>query len=144
VEQIQTEGAVAFSSNVVRFDYGSWKLRDSSHRQLLEIAAALNDPSLEDVPFFYVDGHTCNIGTESNNCALSWRRALSVINFLVNAGDIPPQRLVPRGFGPHDAVKSNNTEEGRKQNRRVVLKKGPLQDEEEREKVCPPVESGNQ
>lgn len=138
VERIRSEGSVAFSSDVVLFDYGSWKLRDASHRQLLEIAAALSDPSLKRIPFFYVDGHTCNIGSEENNCILSWRRARSVINFLVNAGDVPRNRLVARGFGENEPVAPNTTEAERKKNRRVVLERSSSDnDREERGKICP-------
>jgi len=116
--------AVVFSSELILFDYGSWKIRESSYRQLMEIAAALKDSALATIPVFFVDGHTCSIGTEENNCRLSWRRAESVVTFLIEAGQVPPGKLTARGFGEYAPIASNESEEGRRTNRRVVLKSG--------------------
>lgn len=136
IEQLKTEGSATFPSKVVLFDYGSAKLTDPSHMQLMEIAAALKDPSLSEVPFFYVDGHTCSVGTDERNCRLSWRRSMSVINFLVEAGAVPHQRIRPRGFGESLPVASNTSEQGREQNRRVVVKRGDLDEEDIRAEEC--------
>lgn len=116
--------AVVFSSEAILFDYGSWKIRESSHRQLMEIAAALRDPVLATITVFFVDGHTCSIGSEENNCRLSWRRAESVVKFLTEIGQVPPGKLTARGFGEFAPIASNENEEGRRTNRRVVLKSG--------------------
>ena len=124
VERIKREGKITFSSNSILFDYGSAKIREDSFRQLKEIADAIKDPSLSGVPYFFVDGHTCNIGTDHNNCVLSWRRARGVIRFLTDVGDISRNKLIARGFGEHNPVASNSTEEERKRNRRVVLMSG--------------------
>lgn len=137
VERIKKKGEIDFSSDIILFDYGSWKLREASFKQLKEIAAAIRDPSLKEVPFFYVDGHTCNIGTDNNNCILSSRRANSVVRFLVKQGGIAMNRLVARGFGKSVPVVSNDTEEGRRQNRRVVLKSGTPETKSEAEMICP-------
>lgn len=137
VERIKKRGEIDFSSNTILFDYGSWKLRPSSRKQLQEIAAAINDVSLKEIPFFYVDGHTCNIGTDDNNCILSARRANSVVRYLVEHGGVARNKLVARGFGERVSIASNDSEEGRGQNRRVVLKSGAGHTKSEDEMSCP-------
>lgn len=118
-------GAVIFTSDAILFDYGSAEIREGSVPQLMIIAEALRDPALANIPFFFVDGHTCDIGSDSNNCRLSWERARSVVNFLLQFG-VPPQRLVARGFGERDPLYPNMTDAIRSLNRRVVLKSGTV------------------
>lgn len=70
-------------------------------------------------------GHTDSIGDDGYNLELSHRRALSVANFLLE-NNIAKGRLRSRGEGESKPVASNDTDEGRAQNRRVefvVLKK---------------------
>ena len=68
----------------------------------------------------FVDGHTCNLGTEQYNQRLSERRAASVRNYLIEQG-ISSKRLIARGFGESRPKYSNATEETRRLNRRVEL-----------------------
>uniref|UniRef100_A0A7C4AR88 OmpA family protein n=1 Tax=Desulfomonile tiedjei TaxID=2358 RepID=A0A7C4AR88_9BACT len=120
-----TQGAmVVLTSESILFDYGSSRLMASSFLQLAEIAAALKDPRLAAIPFFYVDGHTCDIGTEENNCRLSWDRAMSVVYHLITVGQVPPERLRARGFGEYCPMVDNTSEANRRLNRRVVLQSG--------------------
>ncbi|MCX6258109.1 MAG: OmpA family protein [Bacteroidia bacterium] len=70
-------------------------------------------------------GHTDNVGSEQSNLILSEKRAKAVLNFLLEHG-ITANRLVSKGFGFSKPVASNDTEEGRAQNRRtefVILEK---------------------
>ena len=67
-----------------------------------------------------VNGFTDAIGTEAYNLKLSERRANSVVNYLVQQG-IPASQLIPHGYGKTNFVASNDTPEGRAQNRRVEL-----------------------
>ena len=129
--------SIVFSSEAILFDYGSWRIRESSFRQLMEIASALKDSQLANIPVFYVDGHTCSIGTEENNCRLSWRRADSVVRFLVDVGQVPSGKLVPRGFGKCCPITSNESENGRMMNRRVVLKSGAVMVPKDQSSQCP-------
>jgi outer membrane protein OmpA-like peptidoglycan-associated protein len=137
VERIKKRGEIDFSSDSILFNYGSWKLREASHRQLKEIAEAIQDASLIHIPFFYVDGHTCSVGSDDNNCILSSRRAKSVIRHLVEEGGVPRNKLVARGFGEHEPIASNKSDDGRRKNRRVVLKKGSAGKTGNDESVCP-------
>ncbi len=128
--------SISFSSELILFDFGSARLRESCYPQLTQIVLAINDPKLSAIPYFYVDGHTCSIGSDENNCRLSWRRAESVTNFLTSAG-APAHKLVARGFGEHSPIASNEDESGRRTNRRVVLKSGAVTVAEDQYRQCP-------
>lgn len=67
-----------------------------------------------------VDGHTDSQGAAQYNLALSYDRAKSVMNYLVMRG-ISQNRIVARGYGETRPVASNETAEGRAQNRRVEI-----------------------
>jgi OmpA-OmpF porin, OOP family len=67
-----------------------------------------------------VNGYCDAIGSVKYNQKLSERRAGSVVRYLAKAG-IPENQLVPHGYGKTDFVATNDTEEGRAQNRRVEL-----------------------
>lgn len=68
-----------------------------------------------------IHGHTDNTGTNEHNDLLSVNRARSVVNYL-SSREIAKTRLKARGFGKRRPVAANETEEGRKQNRRVEMK----------------------
>jgi OmpA-OmpF porin, OOP family len=65
-----------------------------------------------------IAGHTDSDGSKDANLDLSKRRAQAVVDYLVNAG-IDPQRLSAVGFGDTHPVASNDTEEGKAENRRI-------------------------
>ena len=67
-----------------------------------------------------VEGHTDNVGSAVYNKALSARRAASVAQWLVAHG-IESSRLTSTGFGMDGPIDTNDTEEGRQNNRRVEL-----------------------
>jgi outer membrane protein OmpA-like peptidoglycan-associated protein len=69
-----------------------------------------------------VVGYTDSVGSEEYNQALSERRASSVINYLQQACKWKPYRvLTPTGMAESDPLASNDTEEGKAQNRRVSV-----------------------
>lgn len=68
-----------------------------------------------------VIGHADSTGSESYNQALSERRAGSVANYLVSRGGVLPDRLYVAGRGESQPVASNETAEGRAENRRVEI-----------------------
>jgi len=67
-----------------------------------------------------VAGHTDSTGSHAYNMNLSEQRALSVKNYLAGRG-VPAQRMHTVGAGPDYPVASNDTPEGRAQNRRVEI-----------------------
>ncbi len=75
----------------------------------------------------YIDiyGHTDSVGDSNYNMGLSQRRADAVSRYIQTRG-VLTQRLLTRGMGEDYPVASNNTAEGRAQNRRVEIKLTPI------------------
>ena len=69
-----------------------------------------------------VAGHTCNLGSEEYNMQLSLERARSVRAFLISEG-LSPSRIHARGYGESEPMASNMHEQGRRQNRRIELRR---------------------
>ena len=67
-----------------------------------------------------VQGHTDSRGTDEYNLELSEKRAKSVFNQLVRNG-VKSDRLVTMGLGESEPIATNDTDEGRQQNRRVEI-----------------------
>jgi OOP family OmpA-OmpF porin len=67
-----------------------------------------------------VEGHTDALGADDYNLDLSRRRAEAVKAALATAG-LPADAIRAQGLGETDPIETNDTEEGRAQNRRVVI-----------------------
>ncbi|MCX6641733.1 MAG: DUF6089 family protein [bacterium] len=65
-----------------------------------------------------IGGYTDNVGSKASNLKLSQARAESVMKWLIDH-EIAKERLTAKGFGPDNPVASNDTPEGRQQNRRI-------------------------
>jgi OOP family OmpA-OmpF porin len=101
----------------VHFDFNKSTIRSGDAAVLDEAAEALKaNPGVT----VNVNGYCDAVGSMKYNQKLSERRAESVVKYLAKAG-IPQDRLVPHGYGKTDFVASNDTAEGRAQNRRVEL-----------------------
>ena len=101
----------------VNFDFDKATIRPDAAEILDEAARILNgEPDVR----VSVDGHTDARGTDEYNQRLSERRADAVVNQLTRLG-VSASRLQPQGYGESRPVASNDTEEGRAQNRRVEL-----------------------
>ncbi len=70
--------------------------------------------------FIEIGGHTDSLGQESANQLLSEARAESVREFLIGRG-IPDETMVAVGFGEANPIATNDTPEGRAQNRRITF-----------------------
>lgn len=101
----------------VTFGFDSTEVQEQYFSDLEELANFLKRFSDLQVD---VEGHTDNVGPEDYNMGLSQRRAQAVVDVLVNQHGIDASRLSPVGFGETQPVASNDTEEGRAQNRRVM------------------------
>lgn len=99
----------------IKFEYNSAEIRPESFANLNYIASML---LLEDDFSLRLFAHTCNLGGTAYNDELSQQRAQSVVNYFISKG-VKRERLFPTGFGMNKPKASNNTEEGRKVNRRV-------------------------
>lgn len=101
----------------VNFGFDSTKVQEQYFSDLEELANFLKRFSDLQVD---VEGHTDSTGPEDYNMGLSQRRAQAVVDVLVNQYGIDAARLQPKGYGESQPVASNDTEEGRAQNRRVM------------------------
>jgi len=104
----------------ILFEFNSDKISRDSARQLEAIAQALKSQKLYQVKI-QIEGHTDSIGRPEYNMELSRRRALSVKHYLASRHKVDPAYLEAKWYGEQDPVESNETEAGRRSNRRVEL-----------------------
>ena len=110
-------GAKLVIENIL-FNSGKATLKPQSFEALDKFAELLQkNPTVS----IEVSGHTDNTGSASLNKKLSKDRALTVKNYLVNKG-IEDERITYAGYGFEQPIASNDTPEGREQNRRVEIK----------------------
>ncbi len=100
----------------VKFETGKANILPASDAILGSVATVLKDHP--EIKLVNVQGHTDNKGTPAFNKGLSQQRAASVVAWLVKNGT-DKKRLVPAGFGQDKPIDTNETEEGRQNNRRV-------------------------
>ena len=109
-------GLVVNLSDVL-FDTGQYTLRPLAREKLAKISGiVLAYPDLR----LAIEGNTDSVGSEAMNQTLSERRASSVLDYLARQ-NIPTASMTSRGFGKTQPIASNDTAEGRQQNRRVEL-----------------------
>lgn len=102
----------------IYFDFDKSEIKPESSPTLEEISKLLKEnPNLN----LYVVGHTDMKGSFEYNMTLSKNRAAAIVKELAGKYGITPSRLSADGVGPLAPVASNETEEGRKLNRRVEL-----------------------
>ena len=107
-----------FNFDRLLFDTGAATLLASSQEQLSNIAAILKAfPNVE----IKLGGYTDNVGDKTMNKKLSGDRANTVMAELVKLG-VAAKRLGAEGYGDEHPVGSNDTEEGRQQNRRIAMR----------------------
>jgi outer membrane protein OmpA-like peptidoglycan-associated protein len=109
-------GLIANMSDVL-FKSGSFELLPGARERLAKISGiVLAYPSLH----LQVEGHTDSVGGDDYNQQLSEHRAEAVRDYLVQQG-ISAASIEAKGFGKTEPIASNETAEGRQQNRRVEL-----------------------
>lgn len=122
LEEVKIVVGSTIELNNVEFDFNKATLRSESFEELDNVVKFLSDnPSVE----IELAGHTDNIGDDNYNLKLSQERAESVKNYLTGKG-IAGSRLIAKGYGESRPIATNQTEQGRDQNRRVeftILKK---------------------
>ena len=115
--KIKIEGKESFTLENIYFATDKYDLLPRSFPELDKLVSILKTNSTANVE---IHGHTDIIGDSEHNQTLSLNRAKSVKNYLVQKG-IKSDRLNVIGHGAAKAIASNETEEGRQQNRRVEL-----------------------
>jgi chemotaxis protein MotB len=103
------------------FDSGKADIKAQMVPLLLKIGSVLADGKGEVI----IAGHTDNVpvygGPYGSNLKLSIARAATVAEFLLDKSAIPASRVSTMGFGKYRPIASNDTDEGRKRNRRVEI-----------------------
>ena len=102
----------------VFYEIDSWELKKESMIELNTLISLISDN--KDI-VIEIGGHTDSTGFSDHNMALSEKRALSVVNYLISKG-VSPDRLKYKGYGDTLPMSDNVTVEGRKQNRRTEAK----------------------
>jgi len=100
----------------VEFDFDKSTIKKGYYKDIDDLAKVMKDyPDLNVV----IEGHTDSVGTAAYNKKLSLRRADAVKKYMVEESGIDANRITAKGFGEKNPIASNDTDEGRQQNRRV-------------------------
>ena len=126
---IGDNGAIVLDEGVL-FDFGSSAIKPAAKPTLDRLVEVFKSFLSDDENARYVDsiiisGHTDSIGTDAENRVLSTARANAVLNYLLGAqkGELNDyaQYFCAAGYGATRPVASNDTDEGRAQNRRIEI-----------------------
>jgi outer membrane protein OmpA-like peptidoglycan-associated protein len=120
IAQVKEEarGMVITLSGQVLFVTGKSELLPAAQDQLDQVAKALKDQG--DVKPMVVEGYTDSVGSDTTNLKLSKDRAEAVRSYLVSKG-MPSDKISAVGKGKANPVASNDTPDGRANNRRVEI-----------------------
>ena len=109
----------------ILFDSGSAEINPKGKELLRVLAKSLKENKNHNI---VIEGHTDNVSLTAylmkrfpSNWELSTARASAVAHFFQEVGGIDPQRLSARGYSFYRPVAPNDTEEGRRQNRRIEI-----------------------
>ncbi|MCF0206839.1 MAG: OmpA family protein, partial [Bacteroidales bacterium] len=113
------DNGASFVLKNVFFDYNKSTLRDISRTELDNLIKLLT----VDYPKMTIEigGHTDNTGTLEYNVKLSTNRAKAVVDYLINHG-VDSSRMTYKGYSYLQPIDTNDTPEGRQNNRRVEFK----------------------
>ena len=124
LEEIEGKLKVTFVDKIL-FDSGSVMIKPKGQEVLLKLADSFRDSKDQNIA---VEGHTDDVQIGSalldrfpTNWELSTARSTAVVRFLQEKGNIEPERLTASGFSYFRPVATNETPEGRKQNRRIEV-----------------------
>ena len=126
---IGDNGAIVLDEGVL-FDFGSSAIKPAAKPTLDRLVEVFKSFLSDDENARYVDsiiisGHTDSIGTDAENRVLSTARANAVLNYLLTAQkgelDAYAQYFCAAGYGATRPVASNDSDEGRAQNRRIEI-----------------------
>ena len=114
---IDTPRGLQVNMGDVLFDTGKYNLRMPAQLGLAKLSGiVLSHPGLK----LAVEGYTDTTGTAAFNQTLSEQRANAVRDYLIQQG-LDAGTITAQGFGPANPVASNDTPQGRQQNRRVEI-----------------------
>ncbi len=113
----KTNAGLMMTIENLQFKPDSDVLIDGEEKRIKEIAKILQKvPSST----FLIEGHTAKVDDNTNDMELSKQRARKIVLLLAKEG-IPLEKMISKGRGSSKPIADNNTEEGRKRNRRVEI-----------------------
>ena len=114
------------ATTYVLFETGAILLKGPESFQQLDAAGKAFKKAMElgkvDKWVIEITGHTDNVGTPEANTQLSKERAESVRDYLLKTYGLPTNLLMAKGMGATQPIASNDTQDGREKNRRVVFR----------------------
>ncbi len=116
----QLDDAGRIVTHGILFDSGSAKIKAESYKTLADIGQLLADDTTLRLS---IEGHTDSDGADADNLALSESRAAAVRTYLQEAYKIDGTRMEAKGLGESAPIDTNDTPEGKSNNRRVELVK---------------------
>ncbi|MFN8178326.1 MAG: OmpA family protein [bacterium] len=116
IERVGEGIKITFDSGIL-FDVNKADLRPEAQTNLQSLAKVLNKYADTKV---LIEGHTDSDGSEDYNLTLSQRRAQAVANY-ISGLQVDATRLTTMGYGEAQPIASNETAEGKQQNRRVEI-----------------------
>ena len=116
IERIGEGIKITFDSGIL-FAYNSANLESEARRNLTSLATILNKYDDTDI---LLEGHTDSDGAADYNLGLSRQRAQSVNDFLAGL-EVLGSRFTVKGYGEEQPISTNETSEGKSQNRRVEV-----------------------
>lgn len=115
-QQLDEAGRIV--THGILFDSGSARIKAESHKTMADIGQLLTeDPALR----LSIEGHTDSDGTDETNLTLSKDRAAAVRTYLSESYKIVGDRLETNGWGETKPIDTNDSPEGKANNRRVEL-----------------------
>ena len=120
----ETRGTVIVLPGSVLFASGKYELTGAAQQKLTLVAGTIA-PQAENHDIV-VEGHTDSRGSRDYNVELSQNRAQVVMNFLVARG-VPAESITAVGVGPDRPIASNDSRDGRQENRRVEIIIKPME-----------------
>ena len=129
IEEMEGKLRVTFIDKIL-FNSGSARINERGKESLTEFAQSFKDSEEQ---IIVVEGHTDNVKVGAalqsrypSNWELSTARATAVVRYLQEEGGLNPELLSATGYGYYRPVASNDTEDGRSQNRRIEIVLAPV------------------
>jgi OOP family OmpA-OmpF porin len=117
IETVKTIDYLAgFKVDNVQFDFNSSAVPPAFHEELNKLGDFLKEHPKS---YVVLSGYTDGTGSDEYNLRLARLRAESVQGYLVQNSGVDMGRIITQWYGKKDPVASNDTNEGRQQNRRV-------------------------
>lgn len=113
--EVDSDGCTKLVTLRINFETASYKVDAASKPELKEFAEFLKDMPNYDAK---IVGHTDSVGSDKDNQKLSENRANSVKTLIVEEG-IDAKRITTEGKGEKSPIATNDTKEGKAQNRRI-------------------------